>query len=135
MPKLRRQGAIVIAVTHLGHYSNGNHGGNTPGDVTLSRSVPGFDVIVGGHTQIPLPQPDLQDGTLIIQAHEWGKYVGRLDLELLNGSLTMKNYRLIPINLKQKQRADTQAVDDFIDKELIEDQTMLDLLQPFHEER
>jgi len=133
MPNLRRQGAIVIAVTHLGHYANGNHGGNIPGDVTLARSVPGFDVIVGGHTQIPLPLPDRQNDTLILQAHEWGKYVGRLDLEFFNGRLTMKNYRLIPVNLRQRLQGDAQADYSFIDKEIIEDQTMLDLLKPYHD--
>ena len=67
-----------------------------PGDVELARAVKGIDMIVGGHTQNPacmkaenvldrayVPgsdcKPDRQNGTWVVQAHEWGKYVGRAD--------------------------------------------------------
>lgn len=46
--------------------------------------------------------PDQQNGTWIVQAHEWGKYVGRADFTFLNGKLTMDHYQLIPVNLKHK---------------------------------
>lgn len=47
-------------------------------------------------------QPDQQNGTWIVQAHEWGKYVGRADFEFQNGELQMVSYDLIPVNLKKK---------------------------------
>ncbi|MDU6412820.1 MAG: metallophosphoesterase, partial [Yersiniaceae bacterium] len=87
---------VIIAATHMGHYDNGNHGSNAPGDVEMARSLPpGYlDMIVGGHSQDPVCMagenkkqvdyvpgtpcaPDRQNGTWIVQAHEWGKYVGR----------------------------------------------------------
>lgn len=46
--------------------------------------------------------PDQQNGTYIMQAHEWGKYVGRADFEYYDGKLHLANYALIPVNLKAK---------------------------------
>lgn len=100
VPKLRRKTDVLIALTHTGHYPNENHGADAPGDVTLARQVPGIDLIVGGHTQKPLFEPDIQNNTIIVQAYEWGKYVGRVDLEFLDGKVTLKSYKLIPVNLK-----------------------------------
>jgi 5'-nucleotidase/UDP-sugar diphosphatase len=103
VPKLRPQSDVLIALTHIGHYEDENHGADAPGDVTLARQVDGIDIIVGGHTQKPLFKPDIQNGTIIAQAEEWGKYVGRLDLEFLNGKLTLKEVKLIPVNLKTSE--------------------------------
>ncbi|ATZ10926.1 bifunctional UDP-sugar hydrolase/5'-nucleotidase UshA [Erwinia amylovora] len=112
---------VIIAATHMGHYNNGQHGSNAPGDVEMARALPAgyLDMIVGGHSQDPVCMakenlkqvdyvpgspctPDRQNGTWIVQAHEWGKYIGRADFTLRNGKLTLVNYQLIPINLKHK---------------------------------
>ena len=47
---------VIIAATHMGHYDNGNHGSNAPGDVEMARALPpGYvDLIVGGHSQDPV---------------------------------------------------------------------------------
>lgn len=100
VPDLKKKSDILIAVTHAGHYPNQNHGPNAPGDVSIARATKGIDLIVGGHTQIPLFKPDVQNGTLIVQAYEWGKYLGRLDLEYAEGKVKLLDYKLIPVNLK-----------------------------------
>lgn len=100
VPFLRPQTDVLIGLTHMGHYENESHGPNAPGDVTLARQVPGIDLIVGGHTQKPLFKPDIQNGTIIVQAQEWGKFVGRVDLEFINGKVLLKRSQLIPVNLK-----------------------------------
>jgi len=134
VPELRKKADIVIAVTHMGHYDNGNHGGNAPGDVTLARTVPGIDIVVGGHSQNPLFQPDEQNGTLILQAHEWGKYVGRLDFVYKNGAIVWSEYKLIPVNLKKKVKtADGKSERVFIEDEIAEDPSMLEMLTPYQE--
>lgn len=46
-------------------------------------------------------KPDYQNGTWIMQAGEWGKYLGRADFEFKNGKTTLVDYKLIPINLKE----------------------------------
>jgi len=119
VPELRRQAQVVIAVTHMGHYADEQHGADAPGDVTLARQVQGIDVIIGGHTQKPLFQADQQNGTYIVQAHEWGKYVGKVELTYAKGALSLKDYRLIPVNhLNDKVR-------------IPEDEHLRAFLQPF----
>ncbi|WP_425642361.1 bifunctional UDP-sugar hydrolase/5'-nucleotidase UshA [Marinomonas gallaica] len=134
IPALEDKADLIVAVTHMGHYDNGNHGGNAPGDVTLARTVPGIDVIVGGHSQNPLFEPDEQSGTLILQAHEWGKYVGRLDMTIVDGEIKYSDYELIPVNLKKKVKKDDGTSERvFIDKEIEQDPTMLAMLQPYQD--
>jgi len=104
VPVIKNGTDLLIAVTHMGHYPNESHGVDAPGDVTLARQVNGIDIIVGGHTQKPLFKPDIQNKTIIVQAYEWGKYLGRIDLEFINGKTTLKKYELIPVNLKDSPR-------------------------------
>jgi 5'-nucleotidase/UDP-sugar diphosphatase len=89
--------------------------------VTLARKVPGINVIVGGHTQLPLFKADVQNGAAIVQAHEWGKYVGRVDLEVTGDKVRLVSYRLIPINHKGTS------------ERINEDAGMLSVLRPFQE--
>ncbi|HCH3754854.1 TPA: bifunctional UDP-sugar hydrolase/5'-nucleotidase [Vibrio parahaemolyticus] len=143
---------LIFAVTHMGHYENGNRGINAPGDVALARYLNegDLDMIVGGHSQEPVCmegpnvikknfkpgdecQPDQQNGTYIVQAHEWGKYVGRADYEFRNGELSMVSYDLIPVNLKKKIKVDGQSQRVFVQDEITQDKAMLDFLRPFQE--
>jgi 5'-nucleotidase/UDP-sugar diphosphatase len=103
VPTLRPNADVLIALTHMGHYPDEKNGADAPGDVTLARKVNGIDVIVGGHTQKPLFEPDIQNGAIIVQAYEWGKYVGKVDLEILHGKVILKSYKLIPVNLKDSK--------------------------------
>lgn len=143
---------LIFAVTHMGHYENGNRGINAPGDVALARYLNegDLDMIVGGHSQEPVCmegpnvikknfkpgdecQPDQQNGTYIVQAHEWGKYVGRADYEFRNGELSMVSYDLIPVNLKKKINVDGQSQRVLVQDEITQDKAMLDFLRPFQE--
>ncbi|MCA6219707.1 bifunctional UDP-sugar hydrolase/5'-nucleotidase UshA [Photorhabdus antumapuensis] len=144
---------VIIAATHMGHYDNGNHGSNAPGDVEMARSLPAgyLDMIVGGHSQDPVCMfaenknykqidyvpgtpcsPDRQNGTWIVQAHEWGKYVGRADFQFRNGELKLTHYQLIPINLKkrvQKEDGSTERV--YYTHEIAQNPEMMQLLTPY----
>jgi 5'-nucleotidase / UDP-sugar diphosphatase len=151
VPELRQQADVVIAATHMGHYQNGEHGSQAPGDVEMARAVKGLDLVVGGHTQNPACMkaenvidrayvpgtectPERQNGTWIVQAHEWGKYVGRADFEYRNGEFKLVRYALIPVNLKKTVRAaDGKTSKEVYTSEISEDKTMLTLLSPFQE--
>ncbi|EMC6110937.1 bifunctional UDP-sugar hydrolase/5'-nucleotidase [Salmonella enterica] len=142
---------VIIATTHMGHYDNGDHGSNAPGDVEMARSLPAgsLAMIVGGHSQDPVcmasenkkqvnyvPRtpcaPDKQNGIWIVQAHEWGKYVGRADFEFRNGEMKMVNYQLIPVNLKKKVTWDNGKSERVLyTPEIAENPQMLSLLTPF----
>jgi len=150
--KAKYQPDVIIAATHMGHYLDGNHGSNAPGDVQLARYLEegDLDMIVGGHSQEPLCmeapnqyadfkpgddcKPDVQNGTDIVQAYEWGKYVGRADYTFKNGDFTLESYRLIPINLKKKvENADGEKVRVFVGDEIIQDANVKSTLQPYQE--
>ncbi|EGN9314222.1 bifunctional UDP-sugar hydrolase/5'-nucleotidase [Salmonella enterica] len=142
---------VIIATTHMGHYDNGDHGSNAPGDVEMARSLPAgsLAMIVGGHSQDPVWMasenkkqvnyvpgtpcaPDKQNGIWIVQAHEWGKYVGRADFEFHNGEMKMVNYQLIPVNLKRKVTWDNGKSERVLyTPEIAENPHMLSLLTPF----
>ncbi|HDI7888369.1 TPA: bifunctional UDP-sugar hydrolase/5'-nucleotidase [Salmonella enterica subsp. enterica serovar Dublin] len=142
---------VIIATTHMGHYDNGDHGSNAPGDVEMARSLPAgsLAMIVGGHSQEPVCMasenkkqvnyvpgtpcaPDKQNGIWIVQAHEWGKYVGRADFEFRNGEMKMVNYQLIPVNLKKKVTWDNGKNERVLyTPEIAENPQMLSLLTPF----
>ncbi len=100
---LRANADIVIALSHAGEQM----------DEKLGAEVPGLDVIVGGHSHSRLPlgqfvwrsdelKQNEVNGTVIVQAHQWGGELGRLDL-LFNkdeqGGWHVDRYRarLIPI--------------------------------------
>ena len=145
---------MIIAVTHMGHYENGEHGSMAPGDVTLARGLkPGeLNMIVGGHSQNPVCMaspnkrineyvpgtpcaPDQQNGTWIVQAHEWGKYVGRADFVFLNGKITLKNYQLIPINLKKEvDNGNNTKRLEYYTSEIEQDEKLLATLKPYQDQ-
>lgn len=141
-----KEANLVLAITHMGHYENGQHGSNAPGDVEMARALPAgtLDAIIGGHSQNPVCmepgtpdkyadfkpgddcQPDQQNGTWIMQAHEWGKYVGRAQFGYQNGKLTLTQYDLIPVNLKN-------ADGDFIQEEIVKDPELYNTLLTYQE--
>jgi 5'-nucleotidase/UDP-sugar diphosphatase len=73
-----------------------------------------------------------QNGIWIVQAHEWGKYVGRADFEFRNGEMKLVHYQLIPVNLKKKVTYDNGKSERVLfTPEIQENQQMLSLLTPF----
>ena len=144
---------VRIALTHMGYYYDGKHGSNAPGDVSLARNLDknAFDMIIGGHSHDPICvdekgvwikdhkptdtcKPDFQNGTWIMQAYEWGKYLGRADFEFKNGELKLVNYQLIPVNLKQKvKKADGSTEYVLYGEEVAQDPEMVKLLKPYQD--
>lgn len=146
---------VRIALTHMGYYFDGKHGMNAPGDVTMARTLEkgAFDLIVGGHTHDTVClnedgtglkakytpgdacKPDFQNGTWIVQAGEWGKYLGRADFEFKNGETKLVNYQLIPINLKQKVKlADGKSEYTLYQPEIAEDTAVFEHLKKYQDE-
>jgi 5'-nucleotidase / UDP-sugar diphosphatase len=150
LPGLRQQADMVIAVTHMGHYMEGKRGVNAPGDVEMAQQLGpnnGLHLIVGGHSQNPVCMlqelvrndayvpggacaPDRRNGTWIVQAHEWGKYVGRADFEIDAGEVRLRHYQLVPINLMRRQADGTRV--PFTER-IPEDPATRAFLQPFQD--
>jgi 5'-nucleotidase / UDP-sugar diphosphatase len=148
MPELRSKADMVIAATHMGHYTDGKSGVNAAGDVEMARAVKGLDLIVGGHSQNPVCMaaenkrndayvpgqpcaPDKQNGAWIVQAHEWGKYVGRADFMIDgSGKVELVKYQLLPVNLKQRVSGQPSKL---YGEAIVEDGAVREFLKPFQD--
>jgi len=78
IPVLRKQADLVIALTHIGWSF----------DKILGKNVPGIDIIIGGHSHT-LPEkpqrmywPGGQGEVFIVQAGDYYRFLGRLDITL-----------------------------------------------------
>ncbi|MBX0316852.1 bifunctional metallophosphatase/5'-nucleotidase [Planococcus glaciei] len=69
----------IIALTHIGL----NDSAKYDNDMTLAAEVQGIDIIVGGHTHTKIQPPivvENGDPIVIVQANEYGKFLGQLDV-------------------------------------------------------
>jgi 5'-nucleotidase/UDP-sugar diphosphatase len=115
---LRPEADIIIAVSHSGDKV----------DELIASEVPGVDVIIGGHSHSRLPfgqifwhSDELKsqevNGTIVVQAGQWGGELGRLDL-LFNkdgqGTWHVERYRasLIPVTADIPEDKSVAAVVD-----------------------
>ncbi len=104
IPQLRAQADVVIHLSHLGQL----------GDVAVAEAVPGIDLIIGGHTHLPLENPLVINGTPIVRAIAGGQLMGLLTLEISAGSPPrLTDYRLVPLD---DSFADDPAVAAEIDR-------------------
>jgi 5'-nucleotidase / UDP-sugar diphosphatase len=115
---LRPEADIVVAISHAGDDM----------DEKIAAAVLGLDVIVGGHSHSRLPtgqfvwhsdelRPKEVNGTVIVQAHQWGGELGRLDLLFTkdeHGLWHVDRYRerLIPVTSEIPEESTVAAVVD-----------------------
>ena len=100
----------IIALTHVGVDEASPEGS----DQALAKAVPDIDIIVGGHTHTALQEPIAitnanGDKTLIVQAGQYGDYLGTLDVKFNpQGELYWNHGELIKIDPKT-MKADKKA--------------------------
>ena len=91
---LREQGCdVVICLSHLGKVP----------DVEGLSKVPGIDIIIGGHSHDAIFKPIIKNKKIIVQAGEFGKYVGELKVRVKKGKVKVLNYKLHPINRRVRR--------------------------------
>lgn len=79
-------------------------------------------------------QPDRQNGTDILQAYEWGKYVGRADYQFRNGELRRVSYQLIPVNLTEEVTENGDRVRIPATKWIEPDPVLESFLRPYQQQ-
>ncbi|WOV84706.1 5'-nucleotidase C-terminal domain-containing protein [Sporosarcina jeotgali] len=100
----------IIALTHVGVDEASPEGS----DQTLAKAVPDIDIIVGGHTHTALQEPITitnanGNKTLIVQAGQYGDYLGTLDVKFNpQGEIYWNHGELIKIDPKT-MKADKKA--------------------------
>lgn len=86
----------IIALTHIGF----DDSAEVDNDQILAKSVPGIDIIVGGHSHTKLDAPvvvntntvgEAKDSTLIVQAANNADYLGTLNVEFDENGVVVKN--------------------------------------------
>ncbi|MBT1248579.1 MULTISPECIES: bifunctional UDP-sugar hydrolase/5'-nucleotidase [unclassified Thermosipho (in: thermotogales)] len=117
VPELRKKADIVIALTHLG--MGQAYEGNYTTSEELAKEVDGIDIIVDGHSHTKLNEAKVINNTILIQAWEWGKIVGKLDLDVENGKIKEWSWTSIPVNLKVYKGKDKNgnSMYEFVGKE------------------
>jgi 2',3'-cyclic-nucleotide 2'-phosphodiesterase (5'-nucleotidase family) len=94
--KLRPEADLVVLLSHLGYTA----------DIELAETLPGIDVIVGGHSGRSLSYPMQIKDTVIVQVGSKGLHVGELRLQLAPGSRTRPDSSLkaaIPLSPSDKE--------------------------------
>jgi 2',3'-cyclic-nucleotide 2'-phosphodiesterase (5'-nucleotidase family) len=85
---LRRECDVVVLLSHSGFKR----------DVEIARHVKGIDLIVGGHSHTRLEQPEVVEGTPIVQTGCYGRYVGKLQMRIAaDGGTRVLDYELVPM--------------------------------------
>lgn len=97
VPELKKQADHVIVVSHIG----------IDVDRELAKSVPGIDLIIGGHSHTALKTPEHVNGTYIVQDWEYGKSLGRADLYYYHNDLVAFSGGLVEYN--DKVQADPEV--------------------------
>jgi 5'-nucleotidase/UDP-sugar diphosphatase len=135
VPKLRQEADLVIALTHIGFYEESGGKYKAPGVFRLAREVPGIDAIIDGHSHTAVKELKRINKTVLVQAGEWSKYVGRLDLTIDTDLKTVTNsqFKLIPVNMKKRVKYKGQRYYAYVDKGYIEDKQIIKAMEPYLE--
>ena len=89
VPKLRKQADIVVLLTHL----------PDPRDLAIARSVPGIDLILGGHSHRARREMsfDAESQTVIHKADPYGRSIGEVVLQYNGKKIVDRKTRIIEI--------------------------------------
>lgn len=92
----------VIVLSHLG----------IEVDKKIAESVPGIDLIVGGHTHILTKKPIYANGVPIVHVGEWAQYLGECELTIHdNGKVELTKHKLYQID---NTIPPNKFIDDFV---------------------
>ena len=95
---------IVVALSHTGTSDGQGE------DYELAMAVDGIDVIISGHTHTLLEEAIVANGTCIVSAAEYGKYLGVVQLRYNSaGATKLVDYELIPIDETVEENAEIGA--------------------------
>jgi len=113
--QVRAEGAqMVVLLSHLG-FSD---------DQKVAEHVAGLDVIIGAHSHTEVNPPLVVNGTIITQAGDYGRFLGRLDLDIdASGKIIQHHGELIPVGEDIPLDANVQAAYE-VEKENVRAMTL-----------
>lgn len=88
---------IVIINAHIGDVKEADDQNTS---IMLAEQVSGIDLIVDGHSHSFFAEPKIVNGTPIVTANEYGKYVGNGVMKIVNGKKVDFTWQPIAITTK-----------------------------------
>jgi len=119
---------VVVIAMHMGIEEDLRSGQLNPSNVpnenaalAIARQVPGVDVILMGHTHVPVNDLFV-NGVLLTQANRWASHIARVDLYLDKTSAggwqtAAKTARIIPVTEKTEIDPEIAKIGEPYDKE------------------
>ncbi len=108
---------VVIVLSHGGVIKAKDGQSYVGEDFNLLNTVPGIDIVVGGHTHTALTQPVLVNGRPVVQTGRYAENLGELVISIDSGKVKVESYRLIPVeDTIIGDRTIQQEVDRFLKK-------------------
>ncbi len=101
---------VVILLTHTGLRTDKN----------LAQSVPGIDLIVGGHTHILTPRPIYVNGIPIVHTGYWAQYLGEYGLLYKDGKTQLVSHKVHQIDETLPEDFSTKTLIQGFEKRVIE---------------
>ncbi len=95
---------VVICLSHSGTDDGEGE------DFELAKEVNGIDVIVSGHTHTTLREPIVVNDTYIVSAGEYGRNLGVVNFTFDDGTASLKDYTLVPIDENVTDDAEIAAL-------------------------
>ena len=103
------QADIIVCLSHSGTDSDGENGE----DFELIEAVPDIDIVISGHSHSYYPEAIVENGTILASAGEYLKFLGSLTVSVASdGTVTLQDYELIPIDDTVSEDTETQATLD-----------------------
>ena len=95
---------MVICLSHSGLSEDKDRSE----DEILAREVEGIDIIISGHSHTKTNGALQVNKTIIVQAWEYGKHLGVLDIIYKDGTVSLRDYQIIEID--DSIKCDAQVV-------------------------
>jgi 5'-nucleotidase len=110
---------ILICLSHSGLWKNKTRSE----DEILAQEVNGIDIIISGHTHTNMKKALQVNDTIIVQAWEYGKQLGVLDITYNDGQVFLKDYQVVEIDDKIKGDTEiSEKIEEFetdIDRQVL----------------
>jgi 5'-nucleotidase len=103
--KLQDEADVIVALSHLGLDQS-----STERSDLIAEYVDGIDLIVDGHSHTVLEEGMMVGDTMIVQAGEYDKNVGRVDILVKNGKVSSMTAKLITKEEGEALEADPGVV-------------------------
>jgi 2',3'-cyclic-nucleotide 2'-phosphodiesterase (5'-nucleotidase family) len=109
--ELKPQVDLIVAVTHIGLNRMSHETQRAcPSDVDLVRANPGIQVVVGGHSHTLVAEQETrrlydQTGSIIVQAGDAGKWIGRLTLRVDQDTRRIRRFEIEHVDTSKLELA------------------------------